>query len=556
MKIVRKRSMQKRLSNVLWLGIAVLLLGTIIFLEQRFIEQSQIEAVGDALRLFWARNVVGDLPEVVIDLPFEGYNQILTQRETGLKDGVFIGNDRDFVAADIRFEDKVIPIFMRLQQGTAVHLGEDEKWNFDIRTRNNAQLIDMQRFYLIDPADNNWLNEWALMENLRQEGLLASRYHFVRLILNGDDRGIYALQEGFGPELMTSQGRTEGVVVEFDVKPLWESIAYFQGDVEALAADPITNLSTAGYQFFEVDTFRDADIAADEFLSAQKNRAISLLRGFQRGELTAEEVFDVAKYGRFLALLDLWGATEGASLVNLRYYYNPETDRLEPIGFNSNALGSSERLNTGSTYNDPALQAAFVAASAEVSNSDYLADLEARLDQPLKDLQQSLVSETIVELPWTALNLRQEQMQRSLNPLKPVFAYLGPPSTAQEGIIQVDVANVLNLPIEIIGFDIDGATFLEVDPAWIVDDSGNLTIDEDGRVFLAPFAGEQLSILEYVRFHLPVTTIIAQDNELDFLQELDIQVATQIVGMDKPGLTSARPGFSDILPNKLFLTPE
>ena len=46
--------------------------------------------------------------------------------------------DTDFVQAEIRYADQVIPIVMRLQQGTAVHLGEDEKWNFDVRTRNDV----------------------------------------------------------------------------------------------------------------------------------------------------------------------------------------------------------------------------------------------------------------------------------------------------------------------------------------------------------------------------------------------------------------------------------
>jgi hypothetical protein len=556
MKVVRKRSRHKRLSNLLWLAIALLLLAAVVYLEQSRFTQSPLIAVGDAARLLWMRNVTGDLPELVIELPFEGYNQILAQRESGLTDGVFIGNDADFVSADIHYTDQVIPILMRLQQGPANHVGEDEKWNFDVRTRNGAQLFDMQRFYLIDPADNNWLNEWALMKNLQEEGLLASRYQFVRLILNGDDRGIYALQEGFGPELMTSQGRIEGVVVEFDLKPLWESIAYFQGDSQAVTSDPITNFSTAGFQYFEVDTFRDADIAADELLTAQKNRAVNLLRGLQSGELAAAEVFDVHKYGRFLALLDLWGATQGASLVNLRYYYNPESDFLEPIGFNTNALGSEDRLSVDAAYNDPDLQVAFAAASAEVSQAGYVTALEASLDAQIKELQGVLASEKATELPWAALNQRQEQLQRSLSPVQPVFAFLGPPTTAQDRIIQVDVANVLNLPIEILGFEIDGATFLEVDPTWIVDEPGNVTINENGGLILAPFTGERSPIVDYVRFHLPLTTIIAQDDELDFLQDLDIQVATRIVGLEKPHLTSARPGFSDLLPGQLLVTPE
>ena len=232
-------------------------------------------------------------------------------------------------------------------------------------------------FYLIDPADNNWLNEWAFSQALQREGILAARYHFVQLTFNGENKGIYAVQEGFGSELPLGQGRPEGVMVEYDARRLWQSIAYFDGNGAAALEDPVANLTASDFQFFEVDTFRDATIANDVALSAQKDNAIGLLRGLQNGELTAAQVFDVALYGRFLALTDLWGATQGTSLVNLRYYYHPGNGRLEPIGFNANALGVTDRLSLAASYNDPALQTAYVQAAAHFSQPEYLAELEA-----------------------------------------------------------------------------------------------------------------------------------------------------------------------------------
>jgi hypothetical protein len=320
-----------------------------------------------------------DLPTLIIDMPFANYNNILSQREEALAQGVFIGGDADFMAATMELEGEVVPVRIRLLQGTAVHLGESDKWNFDVRTRNDALLLDMQRFQLRDPADNNWLNEWAFQESLRHEGLLATRYHFVNVQFNGDDWGIYALQEGFGSELATAQGRPNGVMVEFAAERLWESTIHFSGDNQAAVADPVTNLTADNFQLFEVDTFRDATIASDEILSAQKDKAIGLLRGLQAGELTAAQVFDVEQYGRFLALVDLWGATDAVALVNLRYYYRAEDGRLEPIGFNGNPLRSNGRVPLSATYNDPDLQAAYVRAAQEISQPDYLAQLQADL---------------------------------------------------------------------------------------------------------------------------------------------------------------------------------
>ena len=322
-----------------------------------------------------------------------------------------------------------------------------------------------------------------------------------------------------------------------------------RGDVATVAvSDPVTNLTADDFQFFEVDTFRDASIAGDEVLSAQKNAAIGLLRGLQSGQLAAADVFDGARYGRFLALADLWGATDALSLVNLRYYYHPETGKLEPIGFNAAPMleDDSRRISLDAAYNDPDLQAAYIQAVQEISQPQYLADLQASLESTWQTQAQALRGITDQPPPWEALAQRQELLRQSLSPAQPVFAYLGPPELSIDAVIQIDVANVLNLPVEILGFDIDGATFLDVDSAWLQDDWQPLLMDDPNRIILKPVDGET-AVLRYARFHLPLTQIIAQDSELDFNREITISVATRLWGLDETQLTAARPGYPDLI---------
>ncbi len=543
MKIGSKKSNQLVTPIRLWLIALLFAFAAGAVLGERGLGQTISGAWSDALSRLNPGGDDDNLPRLRIDMPFENYTVLLAQRDEALATAVFLAAESDFLTADIRLDDQTIPIRLRLRQGTAVHLGEDDKWNFDIRTRNNQQLLGMSRFYLIDPADNNWLNEWAFMQTLQREGILAPRYQFVHLVFNGDDRGIYALQEGFGPEFMTEQARPEGVIVEFDAAQLWQSIAYL-GSNAAAVADPITNLTADDFQSFEVDTFRDATIARDEALKVQKNAAIGLLRGLQNGEMAASELFDVEQYGRFLALADLWGATQATSLVNLRYYYHPETGKLEPIGFNAAPVldDDTERISLAVAYNDTAIQTAYVAAAEQFSQPNYLAALQADLGAAWEVHQHALSSEVDLLPPWEQLAQRQELLRRSLNPLQPIFAYLGPPSLAMEAVIQVDVANVLNLPVEIMGFDIDGATFLEANRDWM---QGEPLLAEDERIVLPGFDVGETAVLQFTRFHLPLTQIIEQDDELDFTRDIIISIATRILGQEQTHLTPARPGYPD-----------
>ena len=481
-----------------------------------------------------------DLPTLVVDMNFAAYNDILGQREGALQTGVHIPSNRDFVTATIQLDGSAVPVRMRLVEGPADRLGEDDKWGFEVRTRNEQRLLDMQRFYLLDPAANNGLNGWAFARALEREGMLVARYRFVHLILNGDRRGIYALQEGFGSELPLAQGRPEGVIVRFDADLLWESIAHFGGDAPA-AADPIANLSATDFQYFEVDAFRDAAISRDPDLSAQRERAIGLLRALQSGELEAYDVFDAETYGRFLALVDLWGATQAASLVNLHYYYNPTSARLEPIGFNANALGSDARLSLAATYDDAALQAAYVQEAARISQPEYVDRLQAELEPEFQRMQQALGAESgELEPPWDELRRRQEQMRRSLDPVQPVFATLGSPTLAMNGTLRVDVGNVLNLPVEIVGFDIHGATFLEAERGWMSAESAELLTDHPDKVILRAFDAARAPVIRYARFDIPLAAIHRLDGELDFMQDLDVQVATRILGLSTTRLTLAQ----------------
>ena len=543
MKIGGAQQRQSLNRNLIWLALLFLVFAVGAILGERGLIQSLDSALRGGLPSD-PNNGSSPLPVLAVDMPFTNYNTILAQREAALAFGVVTTTDADFVPAMIRWQSSNVPIRLRLHQGTAVHLGDGEKWNFEGRLRDDHLLLGMRRFYLLDPADNNWLNEWAFMQSLRREGILAPRYHFVRLILNGDDWGVYVLQEGAGHELITSQNRPEGMIVEFDAARWWQSLAYFEGNARAAIADPVVGLTANHFQYFEIDVADEAAIAGDDTLVAQSETAVARLRALQQGQLPAAAVFDAASYGRFLALVDLWGATEATSLVNLRLYYNPESDRLEPIAYNGNPLGSDTRISPGSLYHDPALQAVYVAAASRLSQPDYLQELRADLNDELQQLQSMLKVEADLALPWAALRERQEQMRRSLSPIQPVFAYVSQPESAVTPVIQVDVANALSLPLELVGFDLGGATFLEVDPTWIQGDASDWLIDggtghgvilkgRDGR----PAPG-------YVRFHLPLTAVLQADDELDYTQEIEILVAARLFGRDGFQLTPARQRFS------------
>src|SRR5690606_3187600 len=140
---------------------------------------------------------------------------------------------------------------------------------------------------------------------------------------------------------------------------------------------------------------------------------------------------------------------------------NPTTRRFVPLTANGNPLTAESRIAAAFLYDDLAMQQAYLAAVQRITQPDYLAALQAELESEMARLQRALRAEVTVELPWTTLAERQQLLQSSLNPVYPVVAYLGP---ATPDYITVYVASAYNLPLELVGFDIGGATFLEANP--------------------------------------------------------------------------------------------
>jgi hypothetical protein len=125
----------------------------------------------------------------------------------------------------------------------------------------------------------------------------------------------------------------------------------------------------------------------------------------------------------------------------------------------------------------------------------------------------------------------------------PVLAYLGSPELAVTGTLRIDVANALNLPIEIIGFDIGGATFLPAERRLLRPESDELAIDQPGGLVLRAVESGRTPLVRYAHFEIELTEIQRLDSELTFMQEPEVQVITRILGLSDTQITQARHGY-------------
>ncbi|MCD4739250.1 MAG: CotH kinase family protein [Anaerolineae bacterium] len=416
---------------------------------------------GDVLETFYLDIAPGD------------FAKIEAKREEALSHWILVTSAADFVPATLRLDQEEIPVKVRLKGDWADHIAGD-KWSFRVETRDDHYVHGMRVFSLQDPSTRTYLNEGLFLDNLRVEGVLSVHYRYVRVVLNGEYRGIYALEEGFTKELLESQQRREAPIIRYDEDLVWKYRVAYEND----------ELVPRGVnEFHIIDEFDSGKIKRDPLLSAQRDTAVGLLRALWNQERPASQVFDLETLGKFLALVDLWDARHALVWHNQRFYYNPITALLEPVVFDAQPLpeaGDVELVSLAGlrqtvAYDDPSLQLSYLHFLRAFSQPEYLAELEERYGSQLQMVQTALEPEFGAELlksPWERLALRQRSLRELLQPYQMVYVYQ--PNILTE-TLSLDVGNLLDFQVEIVAVQV-GAQHIPVRPEWVASDAADLMV--------------------------------------------------------------------------------
>ena len=401
---------------------------------------------------------------LIIDIKHKDFMNLAHQREVALKRQVLIVSDNDVVNANVRFAGKTIPVKLRLKGDLTDHL-EGDKWSFRIIARSDSTILGMKQFSLQHPQTRDFINERRYHEAMRREGLLALRYDFVDVTINGKDLGLYALEEVFETRLVENNERKDGPILRFNEDVLWGELARQES---VAPRDRGFVAGSGGYFSADIDAFQTSKWLAtpagrDQFLTA-----IQLLSSFRTGKVTVAEAFDIKKLATFFALSDLFSAWHGVgNWPNARFYYNPITSRLEPVSFDAynrttpakpgllalqaidERRDPTSRRYISQFFADTAFYRLYVSELERVSAAGYVDEMQRalapKLDPSLKMLRREFPE---LEIDWQSVRRAAEFIRIALHPPQAVQTYL---RTAAPGELVMDVANMQALPLRIIG---------------------------------------------------------------------------------------------------------
>jgi hypothetical protein len=417
------------------------------------------------------RGLLAKPEHIYIDIKGKDYLKIVDKREEALTNGMLTSSPDDFVPAKIRYKDRVIPVKLRLKGDMKDHW-EGEKWSFRIVVEGENTLFGMKQLSIQHPRTRAYIYEWLYHQALRREGVLSLRYQFIDVTLNGKHLGVYALEEHFEKRLIENGRLREGPIVRFNEDLFWAELAK-QDYLPVWERKPLTGSSS--YLSSDIDAFQTKKALADPASYAQYVKAVQLLEAFRRGVLKPSEVFDVDKLARFFAISDLMSASHGASnWANVRFYYNPITSRLEPIGFDaydrellpvtsiiatlpgrySSEHGDNPYRYLATLFGDRELLRQYIDRLEKVSEESYIEDL---LSELAPDLQENL---DIIHRDFPSFDFsrdvfyqNQRYIKQMLNPVKGLHAYY---RGASNNDITLELGNIQYLPVEVVSLSYKG----------------------------------------------------------------------------------------------------
>lgn len=369
--------------------------------------------------------------------------------------GVIMREGNDYVPAEFTAGGNAFKVKVRIKGKMADHVKGD-KWSFRVQARKDNGFKGMQRFSLQHPGTRNYLCDWFYHRLMKGEGIIALRYGFVRLHFNGEDLGIYAYEEHFGPELLANNDRLKGPLFRFDPGLFWQHRLNMIEKVRY-------NEPFAAYQAAELDAFGSGDMEKDTVQRRYFEEAVALMDAFRRGVLPAAQVFDADKIARRHAILDLVGGHHSMDWSDVKFYYDPLLKRIEPVAYESfsafpiRSLAGSNRYVGGfkqsmdlhdAYFNDTVVFAAYVHHLERVSRPEFL-DSAFTVLAPALDSASAMIYR---EFPYKELDrdiYRHNQMiiRRMLDVPKGFHAYAAPATDS----LRLTIVPIEGLPIEVLG---------------------------------------------------------------------------------------------------------
>ena len=335
-----------------------------------------------------------------IHIDTKGLKKLQKKKMEAIEKGILETGDNDWVDGLLIQKENHIPIQLRLKGDWMDHV-KGKKPSYRIKVKGENTWNRLKTFSIQRPETRDFLSEWVFHQLLRQEGLLTTRYDFIKVKWNGNPLGVYAYEEHFEKQLPEFNHRREGPIVKFSEASVWKAR---QKDLENQYVVGSTEGSLDAFMATQPAGFQENRMLKDSLLSRQYTKALQLMESYRSGNMPVSEIFDIPHAAKYYALLDIGKAFHNLVWHNQRFYFNPVVQKLEPIGFDAYTIdgpmdwlqkpfvGHAAGIETGyhqknlifRLFLDEEMMVPYIRSLHQFSDTSYISNFLSRIEPALK----------------------------------------------------------------------------------------------------------------------------------------------------------------------------
>ena len=258
-------------------------------------------------------------PLISLDIKHKNVLKIKNTRDIAKEKGYLMPKSSDWVSGIGSYGDNKFKYKIRLKGLLDDHWDhfQDGLWSYKLKLRGEKTLLGMKRFAIQHPRVRNYMDEWYFHKLSSYSGLIAPRFTFSPLSINGKRHPVYSIEENFGKRMIENNKKREGPIFMLSDKKIVNK----------------TFIQYPTISFYQKDYYLNKNDGAKLIRRAER-----LINSYYADELNASDVFDLKLIAKAFALADLFGHDHSVLSQNIRFYINPVTGLIEPIPFDNSYI--------------------------------------------------------------------------------------------------------------------------------------------------------------------------------------------------------------------------
>ncbi|MDA7448583.1 CotH kinase family protein [Planktomarina temperata] len=244
-----------------------------------------------------------DLPQLQLSLKQENLLRLMSARES---------QNKKWVNASLKPPNELpeLKAKVRFKGDRELHSENVKNTSFRVKLRGDDRLFGLEEFSVQRPLMRGYSWELLISKVFEQQGLSTLKSIPIEFKVNGDNRGIYIIEEVPNGRTLERNKRKDGPIFGLD---------------EKFGVSVSSKLDVYEIKKWNEETLYkySKKVLDDQFLRAAQAESFS------------SDHFDIEEWAKFFALHDIFASYHGTVPKSVKFYFNPVIGKFQPLLFDA-----------------------------------------------------------------------------------------------------------------------------------------------------------------------------------------------------------------------------